>query len=138
MTSPQEQTTITSPRVLQPKPSTKNKARDNKQIFQESYIKLLNTLGDKITFANIVNVITRSVEIVDKYKELTGLEKKLMVVKMVTTLIEKHEYDETLKKSLIDLLNTVGVTVIDTIVYASKGKLAINLKKCQKKCFACF
>jgi hypothetical protein len=112
----------------------KNIKKDNKKIFEESYITLLDTLDDKVTFANIVSIITRSIEIVDNYKELTGLDKKLLVVKLITTLIEKHEDDEELKKSLIDLLNTVGVTVIDTIIYASKGKLAINLKKY----FACF
>ena len=107
-------------------------ANNKQQIFEEGYLKLLDTLDDKVTFSNMVNIITRSIEIVDKYKKLSGLEKKLMVVKMITTLIDKHESDETIKKALIDLLNTVGVSVIDTIIYATKGKLAINLTKCKK------
>ena len=114
-------------------------ANNKQQIFEGSYLKLLDTLDDKVTFSNMVNIITRSIEIVDKYKKLSGLEKKLMVVKMITTLIDKHESDETIKKALIDLLNTVGVSVIDTIIYATKGKLAINLTKCRKiiKSFKC-
>lgn len=107
------------------------------QVFKESYAKLLDTMDDKVTLANLVNVITRSVEIVDVYKGVIGMEKKLMVVRMVTMLIEKYEDDERLKASLVELLNTVGVTVIDTIIYASKGKLAINLKTFEKMCFAC-
>lgn len=123
-------------------PITASTAGDNKKetqnkIFKESYVKLLDTMDDKVTLANLVNVITRSVEIVDVYKGVTGMEKKLMVVKMVTMLIEKYEDDERLKASLVELLNTVGVTVIDTIIYASKGKLAINLKTFKKMCFAC-
>lgn len=115
------------------------KANNTQHVFEESYLKLLDTLDDKVTFSNMVNIITRSVEIVDKYKKLSGLEKKLMVVKMITTLIDKHESDESIKKALIDLLNTVGVSVIDTIIYATKGKLAINLTKCKKmvKYFKC-
>lgn len=115
------------------------KTNNKQHVFDESYLKLLDTLDDKVTFSNMVNIITRSVEIVDKYKKLSGLEKKLMVVKMITTLIDKHESDETIKKALIDLLNTVGVSVIDTIIYATKGKLAINLTKCKKivKYFKC-
>ena len=115
------------------------KANNKQQIFEESYLKLLDTLDDKVTFSNMVNIITRSIEIVDNYKKLSGLEKKLMVVKMITTLIDKHESDETIKKALIDLLNSVGVSVIDTIIYATKGKLAINLTKCRKivKYFKC-
>ena len=116
------------------------KTNNKQHVFDESYLKLLDTLDDKVTFSNMVNIITRSIEIVDKYKKLSGLEKKLMVVKMITTLIDKHESDESIKKALIDLLNTVGVSVIDTIIYATKGKLAINLTKCTKmvKCFKCF
>ena len=102
------------------------------QIFERSYLELLELLDDKITLGNMVNVITRSVEIVDRYKDLTGVEKKMMVIKMITTLIEKHEADETIKRSLIDLLNSVGVSVIDTIIYAAKGKLAIDVKKIGK------
>jgi hypothetical protein len=112
----------------------------NTKIFEESYQRLLATLDDKITFVNIVNVITRSTEIVDTYKKVTGLEKKMMVIKMVTLLIEKHESEHKLKKALIDLLNTVGVSIIDTIIYASKGKLLLNVnnfKKLKNSCFKC-
>ena len=132
-----------TPVVAAANPTTQKniiKANNKQQIFEGSYLKLLDTLDDKVTFSNMVNIITRSIEIVDKYKKLSGLEKKLMVVKMITTLIDKHESDESIKKALIDLLNTVGVSVIDTIIYATKGKLAINLTKCTKmvKCFKCF
>jgi len=122
-----------------PATQTNMKENNKQQIFEESYTKLLYTLDDKVTFSNMVNLITSSIEIVDKYKKLSGLEKKLMVVKMITTLIDKHEYDESVKKALIDLLNTVGLSVIDTIIYATKGKLAINLTKCRKliKYFKC-
>lgn len=108
------------------------KKLNKQQIFEKSYIELLEILDDKINFTNLVNVITRCVEIVDKYKQMTGVEKKMMVIKMITTLIDKHETDETIKRSLIDLLNSVGVSVIDTIIYAAKGKLAIDLKKWRK------
>jgi len=111
---------------------TSKKKMNKQQIFEKSYIELLEILDDKINLSNIVNVITRCVEIVDRYKQLTGVEKKMMVIKMITTLIDKHETDETIKKSLIDLLNSVGVSVIDTIIYAAKGKLAIDLKKWSK------
>jgi len=116
------------------------KANNNQQhIFDQSYLLLLDSLDNKVTFSNMVNIITRSIEIVDNYKKLSGLEKKLMVIKMITTLIDKHESDESTKEALIDLLNTVGSAVIDTIIYATKGKLAINLSKCKKliKYFKC-
>lgn len=129
--------------VITAKPTTqiniKKKANNKQDVFEESYLKLLDTLDDKVTFLNMVNIITRSIEIVDKYKEMSGLEKKLIVIKMITTLIDKHESDEKIKETLINLLNTVGVSVIDTIIYATKGKLAINLTRCKKmiKYFKC-
>jgi hypothetical protein len=114
-----------------------NIKKDNTKIFDESYQRLLTTLDDKVSFANIINVITRSTEIVDTYKKLTGLEKKMMVIKMVTTLIDKHEPDAKLKRALIDLLNTVGVSVIDTLIYASKGKLMLNVKPIKRLLNGC-
>jgi hypothetical protein len=113
---------------------TKNK---DTEIFEKSYQRLLATLDDKVSFANIVNVITRSTEIVDRYGKLTGIEKKMMVIKMVTTLIDRHESEPKLKKALIDLLNTVGVSIIDTIIYASKGKLLLNVKPIKKLLNCC-
>lgn len=108
------------------------------KIFEESYFKLLDTLDDKVTFTNIVAIIIKSVEIVEKYSKLKGYEKKFMVIKMVSTLIEKHEKDEEVKKAMIDLLDTVGVSVIDGIIYAASGKLMVNLKKWKKYlCLIC-
>lgn len=108
------------------------------KIFIEAYHKLLNILDDRLTVANMVNVITNSIEIVDSYSNLTGLQKKTMVIKIITVLIDKHEDDEIIKDALINLLNTIGVALIDTIIYATKGKLAINLKKYSKlKCLKC-
>lgn len=108
------------------------------KIFEESYFKLLDTLDDKVTFTNIVAIIIKSVEIVEKYSKLKGYEKKFMVIKMVSTLINKHEKDEEVKKAMIDLLDTVGVSVIDGIIYAASGKLIVNLKKWKKYlCLIC-
>lgn len=108
------------------------------KIFEESYFKLLDTLDDKVTFTNIVAIIIKSVEIVEKYSKLKGYEKKFMVIKMVSTLINKHEKDEEVKKAMNDLLDTVGVSVIDGIIYAASGKLMVNLKKWKKYlCLIC-
>lgn len=108
------------------------------KIFEESYFKLLDTLDDKVTFTNIVAIIIKSVEIVEKYSKLKGYEKKFMVIKMVSTLINKHEKDEEVKKAMINLLDTVGVSVIDGIIYAASGKLMVNLKKWKKYlCLIC-
>lgn len=103
------------------------------QIFEKSYIELLNILDDKITTFNLINIITRSMEIVEQYKQLSGMEKKMMVIKIITALIEKHEQDEEIKRNLIDLVNTIGVSAIDTIVYAANGKLDVLNMKLWKK-----
>jgi hypothetical protein len=110
------------------------------EIYNKCFEELVKVSDKKITLLNIVNVITRSIEIVEKYTHLTGLEKKSVVVNMVSSLIENHEEDEETKKSLVDFTNTVGLTIIDTIIYVANGKLAINIHKtvtCLKK-WKCF
>lgn len=107
------------------------------EVFDDCLESLLTCIEQKVTFANIINIITRAIEIVECCSKLKGPEKKEMVVRLVITLIDRYEDDADLKKSLIDMCNSIGGNVIDIIIFASKGKLAINLKKkCVSK-FSC-
>lgn len=107
-------------------------------IFDESFEKLLNVVDKKITLTNLVNIITRAVEVVESYNNITGPEKKHIAVSIVTSMIEKYEPNESLKQALINLLNSIGGPIIDAIILATKGKLAINIKKTCAKNFSCF
>jgi hypothetical protein len=105
--------------------------------FEIAFDELKDKIDDKITFANLINIITKSIEVVDKYKDLNGMEKKDLVLKLVCSIIEHFEKDEEVKKSLIDLTNTIGHNLIDAIIFATKGKLAVNIKNKLSKLNCC-
>lgn len=103
------------------------------KIYEECFSKLLDSIQeDDLTIANIINVITRSVEITEKYNKLTGLEKKTMVLRMSVMAIKEANIKNEIEDALIDFVNTAGPSLIDTIIFVSKGKLAVNVKKLKR------
>ena len=97
--------------------------------FDVSYAELLKHIQiDSIEISNIVTVITKSVEIVEHFTNKNGLEKKGMVLKLVKRTI-KEFVDEEMKASLIEFVDVVGPSFIDTLIFVSKGKLNVNIKK---------
>lgn len=97
--------------------------------FDVSYAELLKHIQiDSIEISNIVTVITKSVEIVEHFTNKNGLEKKSMALKLVRRTI-KEFVDEDMKASLIEFVDVVGPSFIDTLIFVSKGKLNVNIKK---------
>ena len=77
-------------------------------------------------------LLTREVmEYIDKFKELDGQEKKLMVKENVILLLRKQSIFESINM-YISLLEAY----IENLIVLSKSKLLLNLKKgCLKGCF---
>ena len=109
---------------------TINKKKNN---FDKCFEQLLDHVQEEdITFSNIINIITKSVEITENFTSASGLEKKNLTIRMVKKAITEFEKNVENRKALLDFVDTVGPSMIDTIIYVSKGKLAINLKKTWK------
>ena len=69
-------------------------------------------------------------EYIDKFKELDGQEKKLMVKEDVILLLRKQSIFESINM-YISLLEPY----IENLIVLSKSKLLLNLKKgCLKQC----
>ena len=77
-------------------------------------------------------LLTREVmKYIDKFKELDGQEKKLMVKENVILLLRKQSIFESINM-YISLLEPY----IEVLITISKNKLLLNLKKkCLKGCF---
>jgi len=88
----------------------------------------------ELSFVSMVNVITKTVELVESYCKVPGKDKKEIVIRVVVDFLEKHIDDKERKESLVDFVNTVGDNIIDVIVFASKGGLALNVKKSVSFC----
>ena len=123
----------------------KSKPKNNNShfsFFEDALKKIKEELVDeKIGFSNLVITMIKLIEIVERYKILNGLEKKSLVLKVIYKYIEDSDIDPDDKESLHYILDHTGTQIIDSIIFASKGKLFkkmtkkfLNIFKC--KCFS--
>lgn len=111
----------------------------------EKYIDLLyNSLSKSnflLTQENITVVVINLMQLVDKYTELSGEEKKNIVIHVVKKII-KHEIDkdkiiEEEEKLMLTFVDIFLPSIIDTLVSVDKKKIAIKIKKTFSSCFTC-
>ena len=98
-------------------------------------------VDEKIGFSNLVITIIKLIEIVERYKIFNGLEKKYLLLKVIYRYIEDSDIAQDDKENLHYILEHTGTQIIDSIIFASKGKLFkkmtkkfLNIFKC--KCFS--
>ena len=78
---------------------------------------------------NFFLVVVRSIEIVDSAEDLTGKEKKMIVVNVLKEFIKNLDLDDDLEKDLLD--NSLD-SIIETIIDASHNKFKFKKKKGKK------
>lgn len=101
-----------------------SKSNTHLSFFEDALAKIKKELVDeKIGFSNLVITLIKLIEIVERYKTLNGLEKKSMVLKVIYAYIEGSDIDRNDKENLHYILDTTGTQIIDSIIFASKGKL---------------
>ena len=121
------------------KPTNKN---SHFSFFEDALKKIKEELVDeKIGFSNLVITVIKLIEIVERYKILNGLEKKSLVLKVIYKYIEDSDIDQEDKENLHYILEHTGTQIIDSIIFASKGKLFkkmtkkfLNIFKCKCLC----
>lgn len=102
-------------------------------VFEECYEAIKDKLDNKLTVGNLVAFIVLTMEVVEKYKGLNGLQKKQMVLYVCDRVVVDSDHPEELKEGIQTVIATVGPNVIDALIFASKGKLILNAKKKFKK-----
>lgn len=83
---------------------------------------------------------TKVAELVEKFKDIEGIEKKQIVLRVVELILD----DKTIIKDMEDsdreqiktLVKLALPATIDLVIKASKGEIEIN-KKCHFLCFSC-
>ena len=94
------------------------------------YDELSGIIGDrKITVTNIVSVVTLLMKTVDKYTDVKGIQKKELVLAVVTKVVNETMSDDDERNNILYVVEGVLPTVIDTIIQVDKGQLLIKLKK---------
>lgn len=103
------------------------------------YIK--NTLGDeKITATNIVIISTNLMHIVEQYKDLTGSQKKMLILDTIKKVINQNVNDPQERISLMLIVDMTLPPMLDTLVSAINGGLKFEKDKVIsgfKKLFCC-
>lgn len=90
---------------------------------------------------NIIDYVVRIMTLVEQQKNLSGFEKKAVVIEVLTRLVESSSSLTAESKTSLKLIIKVVVPgVVETIIAASKGLVAVNKKveESVKKCCFCF
>jgi hypothetical protein len=102
------------------------------------YIKTVH--DKKITPLNVVVIATELMQIVEKYNNLTGVQKKMLVINVIKKVVN-NQVDSPEEKAAINLIIDVTLPiVIDNLVSAMNGTLTFNKEKAIsffKKIFFC-
>jgi hypothetical protein len=94
----------------------------------------------KITTTNIIMIMNNLIQVVEKYKELTGNQKKMLVLDTLKKIINENVSDESEKQQLILFVNITLPIILDSIISAINGNMKFAKEKisgCFSKLFSC-
>jgi len=126
----EEATFIVEP-IIEPKVETELIDKDAVGILSLQLHKMLRETYKDLVIdkKNIFLVVVRTVEVVDSNKDLTGKEKKMIVINVLKEFIKDLNLDDDLEKDLLD--NSLD-SIIETIINASHNKFKFKKKKGNK------
>lgn len=85
--------------------------------------------NEKITALNIVYIATELMQLVQKYKDLTGAQKKLMVINVIKKLVNSQVDCPEDKMALLVIVDLTLPVVIDNLIRAMKGNFKFDKDK---------
>jgi len=99
------------------------------KIFEDCYTEIHDNIDEPLNVGNVISFMVLTMEIVEKYRKMNGLQKKRLVLHICNRVVEETEhYSNETKESITSIINTIGPTIIDAIIFATKGKLILNAK----------
>lgn len=102
----------------------------------EYLYKFINTVyTDNITPSNVIIITTQLVQLVEKYKTLTGYQKKMIVINVIKKLVNTHINSEDDKWAMNMIIDNTIPSVIDNLVSAINGNLKFNKNENNITCF---
>ena len=108
---------------------------------EQLYIYVKTTLGSKkIDATTIMTIAGNLMQIIEKYGDLTGNQKKMLVIDTIKRVINETVDDLGDRSNLLMIADLTLPTVIDTLVSAINGDLKFDTKKIQgvfQKLFGC-
>ena len=105
-----------------------------------NYSKLVIDVNN-ITTITMITLMNKLIQIVEKYKELTGNQKKTLVIDTITKLINENIHDEMEKLELLSFASILLPKIIDTMISAINGDMSFTKdikSNCFSNLFSCF
>lgn len=79
----------------------------------------------------IVSLVTAGVVYLARLRTLEGPEKKALLLKVVREIIEGSELEDYRKDMLLDIIDTVGDSMIESLVLLGKDMVAFAKSNCR-------
>jgi len=83
----------------------------------------------KITPSNVVMITTEIIQTVEKYNNLTGVQKKMIVINVVKKLVNSQNNTDEDKQAINLVIDLTLPTVIDGLISAINGDLKFDKEK---------
>lgn len=137
---------LTIPETITPQarlPSQSNSSPTNTLLvkLEEMVFYIKSILGnEKITATNIVIIATSLMNVVEQYKDLTGSQKKMLIIDTIKRVINENTNDVEERMALMVIVDFTLPPLIDTLISAINGNLKFEKKKIVstlKKIFCC-
>lgn len=107
------------------------------ELINKLYSSLTNIAkGEQITTLNIVLISTNLMQIVEKYPNINGEQKKALVIQVLARFTNDTLSGDD-KIGVMLFINTFLPDIIDTIISVDKKQIIINIRKTFKSCFPC-
>lgn len=108
---------------------------ENAKEFFKLY-KQLESLTDtsELSPDKLISVTISLMQYVDKYKNLSGPQKKSLVCNVLKQFIEDKVTNDDAKTILLVVINTTLPTVIDSVISIDKKQLKIKATKILREC----
>lgn len=83
-----------------------------------------------VTIPDIIKIVEKLMEYVEKIKSIKGKEKRQLVLNAIKKLVDENIYNEAIRDYVDTMINTDTLgTIIDTICYVNKNGLSIKTVK---------
>lgn len=114
----------------------------NTGFISEKVLKLYDELEKVVkeegfTSSNIISIVIYLMQIVEGYNDLSGKEKKELVIEVLNKFIDENVDDEKEENELKFLVRITVPPLIDSIISLDKRELKIKTEKCLSKIFCC-
>jgi len=107
----------------------------NNELFVGIYDEAKELVKDKeINETNIIQITTCIMELVEEYPNITGEQKKKIVIMLISKLVDNSPLNDSKKNIVKTATNLILPAAIDAIVSASKSKFILNIRKKKHGC----